>query len=424
MLPNPRRDKMRSRSKLFIFSLLIILLSVNLSSCQSIKTFGELTSEEKLEDFEYLFKTISENHPFLTVNKNVNDVDWLGEKENFKSNIEKATEDETFVKEINNIIAKLNDGYTYVVDKKTFPSLYVSHYNHGNEFEAWLDILEDKVVLNRYDIGKRRLEELRNFDPKEFRGEGSSAAVNYKADILVPDQIAYLGIYNMSQDNIEGDGEAIREFLKDVKDYEKLLIDIRLRKRAIGLRQDSNNYWMKNLVSPLIKEEVITENYYLIRGDQVKDFYDSGGRDLKAIDELNKSIIDSLPVGILDEFDYYGIITRNVKPENPIDFQGEIFLLTDDVAYDGFERFAAFCKDSNFASLVGKATRGYGLDLEPIFFALPNSGLVISSSAALILNGDGSIHRQEGVIPHIKLDFPPSEDYEKDQLIQYIINEL
>lgn len=67
---------------------------------------------------------------------------------------------------------------------------------------------------------------------------------------------------------------------------------------------------------------------------------------------------------------------------------------------------------------------GYGLGLEPIYFSLSNSGLITSSSAVLVLNGDGSIHREVGVIPHIELDSTPSEDYNKDKVIQYILNEL
>lgn len=41
-----------------------------------------LTVEQRLEDFDYMWKIIEENYPFLEVNKRLNGEDWLAKKRN------------------------------------------------------------------------------------------------------------------------------------------------------------------------------------------------------------------------------------------------------------------------------------------------------------------------------------------------------
>src|SRR5690554_1682467 len=43
----------------------------------------QLTMEEKIEDFEYLYNLFKENYPFFEVNKRLNGIDWLSNKEHY-----------------------------------------------------------------------------------------------------------------------------------------------------------------------------------------------------------------------------------------------------------------------------------------------------------------------------------------------------
>ena len=60
----------------------------------------QLTKEEKIEDFEYMFKTIEEAYPFLEVNKRVNNVEWIANKEEYLEKIKNTKNDKEFIEAI------------------------------------------------------------------------------------------------------------------------------------------------------------------------------------------------------------------------------------------------------------------------------------------------------------------------------------
>ncbi len=59
-------------------------------------------------------------------------------------------------------------------------------------------------------------------------------------------------------DRIEEDGKMIREFYEEIKDYEKLIIDI--RNNGGG----NDYYWQKNVIEPLASETISIDNYILL----------------------------------------------------------------------------------------------------------------------------------------------------------------
>lgn len=92
---------MHKRLKLSL--LLFIILSLMLTSC----TFNEnistdttatdsLTEKEKIDDFEYLYKTIIENYPFLDVNKRIHSVDWEANKDSYLAMVKDTKTDLEF----------------------------------------------------------------------------------------------------------------------------------------------------------------------------------------------------------------------------------------------------------------------------------------------------------------------------------------
>lgn len=85
----------------------------------------ELTSQEKMEDFEYMYNILKENYPYFEVNKRVNGVDWLKNKEIYESRIENTKNNEDFMEELNSILSELHNGHTNVLFKKIFPIFIV-----------------------------------------------------------------------------------------------------------------------------------------------------------------------------------------------------------------------------------------------------------------------------------------------------------
>lgn len=60
--------------------MLFILISTFVACGNKVDIGTPLTEEQKIEDFNYLYKTIEENYPFLETNKRLNNVDWLSKK--------------------------------------------------------------------------------------------------------------------------------------------------------------------------------------------------------------------------------------------------------------------------------------------------------------------------------------------------------
>lgn len=374
-----------------------------------------LTLEEKLEDFEYLYTIIEENYPFLNVNKRVNNIDWLANKEKYKALIEESKNDNAFMLRVSHIVSELNNGHTHVLRKQDFGWYYDIYTSSevGNSYnKPWANVFKNKKVLAWYGFDESDINTLKD------RGYFGSNAPAFKADTIIPNEVAYLKINQMNGGAIEEDGKEIRKFYDEIKDYSKLIIDIR------GNGGGSDYYWQKNVMEPLIKESITVENYIFTRGTYGKPFYKARGIKQSAVSKLNKNILNEFPEEIETDFHSYFISGRTIHPVNPIDFKGKIYLLVDKGVYSSSESFAAFCKDSGFVTLVGETTGGDGIGIDPLFFSLPNSGIVIRFSSLLALNGDGTINEEVQTTPDIEIDSTIGATYDKDQAIQYIIQEI
>ncbi len=370
-----------------------------------------LTTEEKLEDFEHAYNIIKENYPFLEVNKRLHGIDWLAKKDEYVERIKNTDTDKEFIEELSNIIRELNNGHTHVVEMNHFKWYYKVYSQHKFLFNnPWFKVLNDKRVLARYNYSKQE-------EDNEELGYFGNTSPAFETDIILPNEVAYLKIHSMDGDRVEEDGKEIRKFYEKIKDYKKLIIDIR------GNTGGSDYYWQANVISPLTKEPISVTNYLLIRGDYGNPFYRFRGIKLKPISDLDEDILKKMPEEIERDFHKYWISKRTIKPKDPIDFKGKIYLLVDYRVYSASESFAAFCKDSGFATLVGETTGGDGIGIDPLFFSLPNSGIVIRFSSMMALNGDFTINEEVKTTPHIEVNAAPIKDYRYDKAIQYVINE-
>ena len=196
----------------------------------------------------------------------------------------------------------------------------------------------------------------------------------------------------------------------------------------IDIRENSGGddmYWMANVISPLTKKPITVDNYIFTRGDYGKPFYKARNIKLKSIDDLDDSTLKQMPEDIKKNFDCYWISSQTINPIDSIDFNGKIYLLVDNCVYSASESFAAFCKESGFATLVGETTSGDGIGIDPLLFHLPNSGLVIRFSSTLGLNGDFTINEEVKTVPDVEVPAIRNsmDNFKYDLAVQYVIND-
>lgn len=98
--------------------------------------------------------------------------------------------------------------------------------------------------------------------------------------------------------------------------------------------------------------------------------------------------------------------TYPVIHEKPL-FCGRIWLLTSKNNFSASETFARFCKVTGFATLVGRSTSGSGDGGSPLFFPLPNSGIMVRFDADYVLNPDGTNQFESGTEPDYSVEGDP-----------------
>lgn len=247
---------------------------------------------------------------------------------------------------------------------------------------------EVKLTLLTPD-GRTIVKDLTSVEATKFLKKNNNFK-NLETAILVDNKVAYLKVrrMEMSEELLDREGREIYEFLKKIKDYPYLVIDIR------GNEGGNYLYWQRNIVEPLTKEKI---NYSLFLITRTYDSYQNS----KTLDYLPKG--RNYPPELTKDFGYFLEMPMTIKPKNPVGFSGKIFLLTDSGVYSAAESFTSFAKATKWATLVGTPTSG-GLGLNPKFFVLPNSGLIIRYPDTMALNSDGSINEEVGTWPDIYVE--------------------
>ncbi|HHW58503.1 MAG TPA: peptidase S41 [Clostridia bacterium] len=223
---------------------------------------------------------------------------------------------------------------------------------------------------------------------------------NYQTAIIKKDKVAYLKVYSLLAD-YKKDQEGIYKFFKEIKDYPYLIIDIR------GNSGGNDMYWMENIVAPLIDKPLKTDYYMIMRnGEYINPFIKAKLNfslpTLKSTKELPQNL--NFPYDIKGNLGKFIHFTKTIPPKNPVGFKGKIFLLVDEYVYSSSESFASFAKATKWATLVGTATGGDGIGVDPTICALPNSGLIFRFPFDMGINPDGTINEEKHTQPDIYVE--------------------
>ena len=382
----------------------------------------ELTEKQKIEDFEYMYDILKDNYAHFYEVKKMYGYDWVAYKEQFKEKIKKTRNNLEFYYALNDILLKLHDGHTHVLS----PGYYKYFSGIFSRYEVYKD------MFRKSDGDYKMWEEI--FKKVYKKGEVEDPFLqtrkreNIETDVIEPGKVAYLKVYSFLIDRHKGEEEykkekeKIYDFLKSIKDYPYLVIDV--SENGGG----STKYWEESIVAPLRNklkevENLSVEKTYLIRGGEyIVKLLSNRIPDLRnnTIDRL--PVYDLLPEEVKGSFTYY--VTENIVKnyeeffENiePIDFNGKIFLVVGSSTYSGGSIFAEFCKETGFATVIGERTRkGDGGWLTTSLLRLPNSGLIVRFDGEMLINQDGTSYFETGTIPDIEIKMIPKNLFEKDE---------
>jgi hypothetical protein len=366
----------------------------------------ELTTEEKVEDFLYLYNILKENYPYFEVLKRTTGYDWLANKKVHLKLLEYTENDEDYYQYLIDTLSKLEQGHTNIIPPNYFQEN--SELYNDIKMKPWQEVFNNDLVIKRYNYWNNLLNIKSNHTNANTNNRNKENNLNYK--IIEDNEIAYLSVKSFAYELIEDDKPIIYKFLSEVNQYPYLIIDIR------GNGGGATKYWRENIVAPLTKKKIKATLYLALRNGQYTvpflNYYYGGVKSLF----VNKIKFDRLPENknypyeLKTQFENFIEADITVEPNNPVDFNGKIFLLVDGRVFSSAEQFAIFSKVTNWATLVGTVTRGDGIGINPIVVALPNSGLVVSFPTVMGLNPDGSSNEEMKTVPDILINTNNGED--------------
>lgn len=248
------------------YLLILVFSTLLLVACN--KT--DLTTEEKLQDFEQLYNEITVTYPYFGLEGNISKNQWLANHDRYEKSIINTGNLNSFSKELNNIMGELNNYHSYIVSNKStydsIKSINEMQYLFPNLFNK----NTDKAYLNM---------------PK--RGPSIQSSNNLVCTDIEKDKIGYIKIPQMNPvgSSISEDMEKISDYLKSIQNYNSLIIDIR---DNLG---GSDEYW-KSLVSIITDKTYSTKGYLFLNDEStnMKSYIKNFDFNFKPITELPSDI--------------------------------------------------------------------------------------------------------------------------------------
>lgn len=269
-------------------------------------------------------------------------------------------------------------------------------FRTGEGAEVSLDIPTDwSVSVPRYSW------------PPKYRDAAGIPSRGNMYTAMLEGGVGYVQVRSMST-NPKSDMNQLRQFVEK-EQPEALVIDIR------GNGGGSDNYW-QSLVA-MLAEEPVSARFGLAwrKSDFVTPFVEQKGVHKRPV--MPRSELEALaaegrvpPELLTGAFDEIRVGERTVNPsKNSLRFSGRICLLVDDYVFSSAESFAAFCKGSGWATLIGSFTGGDGIGFDPGLLALPNSGMLIRFPLDMGLNPDMSANEEMHTLPDIQVEWGPED---------------
>lgn len=361
------------------------------------ETIFDLSESEKVADFEYLKDLLETAYPFWEEVSNAG-IDKERVFDTYEARIRNTSTDLEFIKTMGQMVNEFNgighlgllDGYSYeMIHQTMLTSNTRLDTDDYQQMMNWFDAVTNENSQNLYgmlDTTKGKIRTKKGLKTTADVEVVETNRDNLEMSIIEENKIAYVKINSFQWMYIEKDYDLLMNFYDDIKNYDHLIVDIRDNQGG------TDKYWEQLIVEPLLQDDIEHEKYYLFKKSKDTN---------QKIEEQFFNQIEVFSEKRADEFTHY-IVDREVfiaSSEN--DFQGKVYVLTNEKVYSAAENFVMMCKGTNFATLVGQSTGGDGGIIDPLLISLPHSGLIVRFSVFYGLNADGTGNESRGTLPDI-----------------------
>lgn len=380
-----------------------------------------ITKQQMLDDYDAMWTAMEENYPFWNALDRLGYPDYTTVRAQYRKELEEMEQDgdytmTAFLEVIANSLYDVcgTVGHVSIVNSNSFRDLdvYRNHLSEMPELQPWVDVIQQPEVIAFYEyfdyLDSLETDEQQETDTPEETEAAQEAELsrlkerNLTTQILSEGKTAYINIESFDDAFIEGDLPKISAFLEQVQDYEHLIIDI--QNNGGG----NSTYWEDAFVKPNIAEPITVSDVRLIGNGVLaqKFYYDMDYETLKlSLDDIKSNPdFTALHLDDLDTLTFAKTMPYTYEPDtSEALFKGKIWVLASSSVYSAAEGFAVFCKQTGFATIVGKTTGGSNSG-GAILFELPNSHCLVEFDVEYCLNPDGSCSQEIGTTPDIETD--------------------
>ena len=374
------------------------------SSAKAIESF---TVSEYLEDYDQFWDELYSSFPFFGVLERQG-IDYKTVQKETRASIESCKEISTFIADISIMIGDLDhfahlsvfSNYnTYVQALHEYTEAAKSHLSNAG-YQEWVTTLESPQSIRLYEY--LRLNPIDQLST-DLKADNDIAPLK---TLLFPEiKVGYIRIDSFVSAFIEKDHDSVDKFFRETSNYDHIIIDI---SRNGG---GDTGYYHINLLSPLGGNFMSTSYAFLMDSPLTQrfwlDFFDGyAPRIYQPIEQWDQTVVFKNPVDLVNLSYYCNYITSTESYDSntskKIENTARRWLIVDKPVYSASDNFAAFCKASGWATVVGNRTGGDGLGRDPILVSLKNTGVIVRFSVIYGLNPDGTCNAEMGTAPDIQ----------------------
>lgn len=361
----------------------------------------DLDTADYLEDYDYLCSMIESEFVFLPLLEEQG-IDYEAIKAQRRKQIDSQDMNlERFYGCLWGMTADLQNQAHFSVMQ---PEMYFYLVGSGEESfsGAYREILFDSKAMDAYTT---------LMSENSSTQQGSNAQIHeVKAQYIEDYHMVLFRIPTFEDGGIQIDENTIMDELNHFSDkpIEHIVFDI------TGNGGGQYPYWTDDIVTPFGGEFYWRQRLYYRSSDYTNNQLEIRRSGVETLDDTTEEISDSLKKIGLDSVIDNNVLLCDSEETYP---DAKRWLLVDEGVYSAADAFAAFCKDTGWATVVGRKTRGDG-SAKRIMVELPNTGLIVEFSVMTTLNEKGEPNVLCGTYP----DFPAKKEESVQQALYRFID--